>query len=184
MTRIGGFFAAFLIFAIFVQVAWSLPGKSLYTVPLSWSDDQNKTVTLSTWQGSNVVVIMAYTRCKSACPIAVERLRKLDSSLREKGKQAEFVVVSLDPANDTVESMQHFKAMHKLDGQQWHLLTGPEENVRVLSVLLGINYQRDPKTQEIMHSNKIVLLDKQGEIEFSLEGLASDIAELVEKVEN
>lgn len=172
----------FSILLFSVSEAWSFPEKSLYSVPLTWSDDQGKSVSLSAWQGSEVILIMAYTRCKSACPIAVERLRKIQATLQEQGKRAEFVIVSLDPVNDTVESLHHFKEMHKLDGPYWHLLTGSDENVRTLAVLLGINYQKDPKTKEIMHSNKIILLDKEGEIRESLEGLSSDPAEITSRI--
>lgn len=169
-----------ILLSLFVcPVAWSYTGKSLYSVPLTWSDDDGKLVSLSAWQGSKVILIMAYTRCKSACPIAVERLRQIHSKLDALGERAEFVIVSLDPPNDTVESLHHFKEMHKLDGPSWHLLTGSDQNVRTLAVLLGINYQEDPKTREIMHSNKIILLNEQGEIKMSLEGLASDTTQIV-----
>lgn len=156
--------------------------SSLYSVPLKWTDESGHKVKLSQWAERFVVITMAYTTCKSSCPLTFKRLKEIESSLEKQGAHAEFVVVSFDPVRDTPTQMAHFKMMHKLEGEHWHLLAGTEDAIRTLSVLLGISYQRDPASGEYVHSNKIALLDTAGAIVVNLEGLASDTQPLVEAV--
>lgn len=159
--------------------AESFPQDSLFNVKFSWIDDQGKAFQLAKDSGRNTVLTMAYSHCKSACPLTVERLRRIDTELKKLGKQADFVVVSLDPANDTPEALAEFKKAHKIDLDNWHLLHGSDEDVRKLSIMIGYSYKRDFETTEIMHSNKILLLGADGRINLTLEGLDSDIQPLV-----
>lgn len=155
---------------------------SLYSVPLTWTDESGHKVNLSQWADKYVVITMAYTTCKSSCPLTFKRLKEIESSLIQRGSHAEFVVVSFDPIRDTPMQMAHFKMMHKLEGEHWHLLAGTEDAIRTLSVLLGISYQRDPASGEYVHSNKIALLDGAGAIVVNLDGLASDTQPLVDVI--
>ncbi len=155
---------------------------SLYDLELSWQDQSGQSLSISEWKGSPVVLTMAYTRCKSACPITIQRLKTIEAGLEKENKRAEFVIVSFDPSRDTSAQLSHFIRMHDLKGSHWHLLTGSEEAVRKLAVALGISYQEDPKTQEFRHSNKIILLDKKGRIAQEVEGLGSNTAPIVSAV--
>jgi protein SCO1/2 len=155
---------------------------SLYDLELSWQDQTGQSLSISEWKGSPVILTMAYTRCKSACPITIQRLKTIESGLEKENKRAEFVIVSFDPSRDTSAQLSHFIRMHDLKGRHWHLLTGSEEAVRKLAVALGISYQEDPKTQEFTHSNKIILLDKKGRIAQEVEGLGSNTAPIVSAV--
>ena len=103
--------------------------------------------------------------------------------MAKNSKAAEFVLISLDSEHDTVEDLSAFKRSHKLDGPKWHLLVGADDDVRKLAILLGYSYQRTNNIDDqIVHSNKIVLLDRDGVQQFTLEGLNSDIEELAKRL--
>lgn len=171
----------FLSLCILIRsdISYAEDTQSLFDLPLEWRDQANRVVSLSTWKGKSVVLTMAYTRCKSACPITFGRLKDIERDLEKEKKRAEFVVVSFDPMRDTPEQLAHFKEMHDLHGEHWHLLNGTAAAVRELSVALGISYQEDLKTEEFSHSNKIILLDGRGKIALEVEGLASDTSPIV-----
>ena len=57
----------------------------------------------------------------------------------------------------------------------WSFLVGSEEDTRTLAMLLGIKYSRNPISGDIMHDNKIVLLNGTGEITKELLGLDASI---------
>lgn len=52
----------------------------------------------------------------------------------------------------------------------------------MLSSLLGASYQKNAGTGEIMHSNKITLLGKDGVVSFVLEGLNDPVSPLIDKL--
>ncbi len=159
----------------------SLPSfaeESLYTVPLSWTDDTNSKVTLSTYEGHFVVTTMTYTTCQSACPLIMKKLKKIQSELGDF-KDVEFVVVTFDPSVDTPQALLKYKKAQKINDTHWHFLNGTEENTRKLSLLLDISYQKNKKTGHFMHDNKILLLDQKGHIVVTLDGLDADTAPLL-----
>lgn len=163
--------------------SFAQPNSSLFNLDLSWKDQNGKTTKLSDFRGSYVVLTMAYTECKSACPVTFSRLKKIEDELLKAKKRADFVVVSFDPTRDTTEQLSHFITMHELNGAHWHLLTGTPDAIRKMSVALGISYQEDKKTKEFSHSNKIVLLSREGTIATEVEGLASDLEPIVAGVD-
>ena len=48
------------------------------------------------------------------------------------------------------------------------------------SLLLGISYGKSNSSDEIMHSNKIVLLDREGAVKAEVEGLAGETDSLAD----
>lgn len=156
-------------------------GSSLYpAAKMRWTDETGKEVRLERWKGRPVVLTMAYTSCTYTCPLIVKKLKEIESRLETAGKSAEFVVASFDPSVDTVERLAQFKAAKGV-GEHWHFLRGTDSGVRSLSVLLGINFRKDPKDGSINHGNRILLLDPDGEISVALDGLNGDSSELVQK---
>ncbi len=151
---------------------------SLYSVPLQWQDETGAPATLSAYQGRFVVMTMTYTTCQSACPLMIKKLRAIQNEVGDF-KEIEFVIVTFDPSVDTPDALLKYKKAQKLDQPHWHFLNGTEENTRKLSLLLDIGYQKNQKTGQFMHDNKILLLDPQGKILVTLDGLDADATSLL-----
>ena len=172
------------MFPINQIVADTLPPESLYSVPTNWIDDSGAPFALNSLRGLPVVITMAYTTCRSACPITMQRLRKIDADLQKAHKKIQFAVISLDSDLDSPELLRRFRKEHGVELPHWHLLIGQKDQTRLLSNLLTINFQKNENSGEIMHSNRLILLDAQGVIKTSVEGLSSDLRPLVEAVSN
>ncbi len=173
-------FVSFLFVA--PAVAVESPSDSLYLVPFEWRDQAGRSLDLSSFKGKAVVLTLAYTKCKTACPLTMQRIKRVAGDLEKKVPDAQFIIVSLDPQSDTPETLSKFKEQYKLDGSRWHLLTGREADVRKLAVLLGYSFQKQAGGDQIAHSNKIFALDKHGRIATELEGLESDVTPFVDEV--
>ena len=61
---------------------------SLYQVKFELKDQDGKVFDLSSLKGSNVVLVMAYTSCKKACPLTMQRLFRIETALK-KAKKSE-----------------------------------------------------------------------------------------------
>lgn len=152
-----------------------LPDASLYTLDGTWTTASGETTTLRALRGQPVVLAMVFTHCGYACPMTVQDMKRLARTLPDDGRRVRFVLVSLDPARDTPEVLRTFARTHAL-GDNWTLLTGADDDVRMLAGVLGVRY-RTEVGGEIAHSNLLTLLDAGGELLHQQEGLGADPAE-------
>lgn len=171
-------FALLLFFLCLPSSAWSYPEKSLYELPLNWTDEAGEKYELKKYAGSHVLISMVYLSCKASCPLIIGKLRSIEKKLKAKNLQAHFVLVSFDPERDTPAVMAEFKRASELS-DNWHLLHANSEQVKKLALLLGYQYKRITDTPEFNHSNRIVLLDKEGVQILALDRLEASIDELV-----
>lgn len=153
-------------------------GESLYQVPLKWKSHEGKALTLSDFKGRKVVISMIYASCQTACPLILKKVKAVKAELDKRGTKAEYVLVSFDSEGDGPEKLAHFRHHNDVDDPAWTFLVGSEKDTRTLSMLLGIKYSKNPKSGQIMHDNKILLLDEKGVAVRTLEGLAADVTEL------
>lgn len=164
-------------------VVWAYPEKSLYQLALSWTDEAGEQYELGKYAGTPVIISMVYLSCKASCPLIIGKLRAIEEKLKAANKKVNFILVSFDPERDTPAVMAEFKREHEFNNY-WHFLHASSEQVKKLALLLGYQYKRIGETQEFNHSNRIVLLDKQGVQVLALDRLDASIDELVNKLES
>ena len=148
---------------------------SLYQVPLTFRTDHGETVTLDHWKGQRVVLTMIFTSCQATCPVTMAKLVAIQERLDRAEIDAHFAIVSFDPLRDTPEKMAAYRAATGHRNANWTFLVGSEDDTRTLAMLLGIKYARNPVSGDIMHDNKIVLLNGAGEVTKELVGLDASI---------
>ncbi len=151
---------------------------SIYQAPLQWKSQDDKPVRLSDFKGRKVVMSMIYASCQTACPLILKKVKAVKAELDRRKQSAEFVLVTFDSEGDVPEKLRHFRHHNDVASPAWTFLVGSEKDTRTLSMLLGIKYSKNPGNGQIMHDNKIVLLDEQGAIVRTLEGLNTDLGDL------
>jgi cytochrome oxidase Cu insertion factor (SCO1/SenC/PrrC family) len=136
---------------------------SLYAEPWLWRDETGAPVRLARWRGGFVVVTVVYTTCTGTCPLTLEKLQRIDRRLQREGKSASFVLVTLDPANDTATELSRWKRERNLPAA-WTLLRGDPTATRQLADRLQIRILDMADGDHIFHDSRIVLLDPDGRI--------------------
>ncbi|MEZ4321852.1 MAG: SCO family protein [Myxococcota bacterium] len=149
-----------------------VPGQSLFQLESTWTDQKGETVSLEELGGTPVVLAMVYTHCEHACPRIVGDMRRIQADLGERAEETRFVLVSIDPARDTVERMAKFADETGIDEDGWRVLRGEEADVRELAAVLGVQYKRVSES-DFAHSNLIHVLDRTGVIAHRQEGLGT-----------
>lgn len=157
-------------------------GESLYDIPFRWVDENNQEFQLKQCRGKFVVMTMAYTSCRSQCPLLMKKMRSISDLLKPKEGEVEFVILTMDPRVDTPQRLKGYKKSQHVDLLNWRFLRGGEGDTRRISVLLGIGYQKDEESGHFMHDNKLILLDKNGEVSFVLNGLETNSMSLVKRI--
>jgi protein SCO1/2 len=157
-------------------------GASVYLLDAELTDQDGRKVKLADFRGQPVLISMFYGYCPYACPMLMTKLKRLEAALTPEARTSvRVVLVSLDPARDTPESLKKLAGAHGLDASRWRLLWTREENVQELAAVLGIKYRALPNGQ-MNHSSVITLLDREGLIDQRLDGLDSETDALVSRL--
>jgi cytochrome oxidase Cu insertion factor (SCO1/SenC/PrrC family) len=141
---------------------WCAP-FSFYTVPYSFTNDHAETVHLSEWRGKPLILTMEYSNCRFMCTTTFSKMKAIQTAAYQKKMQIDFMIISLDPKNDTPETWQQYRISREVNRSNWHLLTGTEATTKEFAALIGIKYWT--MDEYILHDFKIVRLNAQGEIE-------------------
>jgi protein SCO1 len=142
--------------------AWCTP-FSFYSLPYTFTDDQARTVQLSEWRGKPMILTMEYSNCRFMCTTTFSKLKAIQTAADQQKLQIDFMIVSLDPKNDTPQAWQQYRISREVDRSNWHMLTGSEATTREFAALVGIKYWT--MDEHILHDFKIVRLNAKGEIE-------------------
>lgn len=154
--------AILLALATLSYPAWSTP-FSFYSVPYAFTNDRAQTVHLSEWRGKPLILTMEYSNCRFMCTTTFSKMKAIQDLADQKKIQIDFMIVSLDPKNDTPQAWQQYKISREVDRSNWHLLTGSEAATKEFAALIGIKYWT--MDEHILHDFKIVRLNAKGEIE-------------------
>lgn len=94
-------------------------------------------------KGKSVVINLIYTRCSASCPLETAKLSQVQRLLGGRvGKDIFFYSISIDPVNDTPETLKAYAAkFHAQPG--WLFLTGKKEDINLISRKLGLSSLTD-----------------------------------------
>ena len=153
---------------------------SVYKLDATWIDQNKNKHQLADYSGKLILTTMIFTKCDYACPNLRGDLQNIEDDLTSEAKEAtNYLLISMDPDNDTPEKLSEFSADYELDSKKWHFLTGDKDDIYQYSKLLGIGYKRFENGM-YGHSNILSLLNESGEIIYQLEGIHTNRKELVQ----
>lgn len=159
----------------------TIPDESLYMLQDTFQTQNNKNVTLASFEGKPTVVGMIFTHCDYACPRLTADIKSIQEKLKKDDGKINFLLVSFDTERDNPEQLKKFANTYNLD-KNWTLLHGSEDAVRMLSVLLNVQFVKDAEGN-FSHSNIISVLDKQGSLLYQKEGLEANADVTINTIE-
>ena len=62
----------------------TVPKESIFLLDSKWQNQNGKELQLKDLKGKNLVVVMIFTSCQTACPILVENIKKIASKIDHK----------------------------------------------------------------------------------------------------
>jgi protein SCO1/2 len=154
---------------------------SIFNLTSKWNTQDNETIALEELKGDVLVMVMIYTTCKAACPRLVADMRNIHAAVDHK--DVKYVLVSIDPENDTPERLKEFAIENKMDNDNWIFLQGGLDDVREFSNVLSVKYKQISPI-DFSHSNIISVFTKGGELHHQQEGLGVDNTETVNKIKS
>jgi len=94
-------------------------------------------------QGKVVCLSFIFTNCGEACPLIMQKLKRVRTQLGARADEVQFVSLSVDPEHDTPEALKAFAAKHGASGPGWTFLTGSRADLAAVHRRLG-TWVEDP----------------------------------------
>lgn len=141
---------------------------------------------MSAAEGKVVLLSFGFTSCPDICPMMLEKYRRayraLDRLTINGEKASDQVVmyfVSVDPERDTLDKMvSYFKSFDtRIIG-----LRGTDQEIDAVQASVAVASQDIPNTNQISHSDRIMLFDTQGRLR-AMPTLREPLRDLVSQVE-
>ncbi len=126
------------------------------------ADQSGRAFRLSSLRGQDVVIGFIYTRCrdKNECPLTSEKFAELQSLVHAHAA-THLVLVTLDPAYDTVPVLAAYAQRYGADSSRWSFLTGDVRTVIDFIKGFGVNPLADPQ-EGMIHEEVTAIVDRSG----------------------
>jgi protein SCO1/2 len=115
-----------------------------------------------------------FTMCPGPCPMISSRMSELQKPLKDT--DVHLVSVSVDPEHDTPKILRGYAEKLQAQPLRWDFLTGSKEAIYSLSrngFKLAIA-DGSTETDTPVHSTRMILVDRRGEIRGYYDALAPD----------
>lgn len=150
-----------------------------------FTDQDGKTVTQATFNGSIYVTDFFFTTCHSICPIMSNQMERV--YMKYKGNpEVKFLSHTVDPEIDTVEQLKAYAIKHNADAKQWMFVTGDKKalyDIARTGYLLNAE-QGDGGPDDFIHTQNFALIDMDKRIRGFYDGTDStDIANLMKDID-
>ncbi len=169
--------------------------KALGNVPDFHLTERNgQAVGLDSLQGKVWIADFIFTRCGGSCPVMSANMKNLRDAFaqpslpqrasRTSNENLRFVSFTVDPQNDTLETLQRYGKAYGAEGSQWMFLTGGYDAIQKLAhdgFHLGIEPGNGSGPEPIIHSQSFVLVDAHARIRGYYDGTdGSEVKKLFE----
>lgn len=125
-----------------------------------------------------VVVNFFFTKCPTICPKLTQHVKMLQKAFRKNDTTVHLVSVTVDPKNDTFPALREYADANGVDHDHWWFLTGDRQIIYnyAYNELHVVMNEGGQGIDDLIHTQKLVLLDKERHIRGYYDGL--DTAEL------
>lgn len=155
---------------------------SIFNLTSKWNTEEGEEITLKELKGKTLVMVMIYTTCKAACPRLTADMRNIEAKIPLEFKEnVNYILISIDPKNDTSKRLKEFAIENFMDGKEWTFLQGTESGVREFANVLAVKYKQISPL-DFSHSNIISVFNPAGELVHQQEGLGVDNKETILKI--
>lgn len=154
-----------------------------YTVDSFSLLDQNGEVFTRDSIGDRIVISnFFFASCPEVCP-TINGHMKIASQKLENSTDVLFLSHTVDPYNDSVAVLRAYADKFEVNDDQWKFLTGKKSTIYHLARdSYKAVIQEVPDTNDFIHSEKIMLIDKNYHVRGIYDGLK--ITEVMEMIED
>lgn len=135
---------------------------------ISFTNQLGQQVSLYDIKGKVIVLDFFFTRCPTVCPQMAKAMKRLQDSFgnyrRKKSDTSivQFVSISIDPIHDSVSQLRKFADKHKINPDNWWLLTGDRKEIYDFALReMKANVADADVDTSFIHSLDFFVLDRE-----------------------
>jgi len=151
-------------------------------VDFSLNDQTGRAVTQTDLAGKFLVVDFLFTSCSLTCPVVNSHMAQIQL-LTTNQPDVKLVSLTVDPRDDTVAVLAKYGERFGADANRWLFLTGDKTE---LYNLIGTTFLAQDTNDaftympgNFAHTERIVLVDPQGNVRADFDGLNDNVASAV-----
>lgn len=150
-------------------------------------------------RGRWTVLFFGYTRCPDACPLTLEKLRRVHDALGDDAEQVQVALVTVDPEHDTPDRLAGYVERFN---PSFLGLTADAPTIEALTKTYGIYHagsdpagavadghaaHAPPRNALIDHTTHVLVLDRDGRLamlwgpELTAEQMSGDLRRLLRR---
>jgi protein SCO1/2 len=148
-------------------------------------DHNERSISLSQFQGKIVAVTFIYTRCPlpDYCPRMTDNFAELKKRFADE-EGLVLLTITIDPQYDTPQILNEYARLFGGgESRNWHYLTGSKQDIIRVAGYFGLEYWPDNGT--ILHNLQTAVIDRSGKMAANLEGKeysAKQLGDLIERL--
>ena len=127
------------------------------------------------WTDKIVVADFFFTHCPTVCPKMTKSLIRIQEAFKT---DAEILISSftVDPERDSSAQLKKYARQYNVDTRNWNLLTGDKKEIYKLArnSFMLVATDGDGGPDDFIHSESLVLIDKQKKIRGYYNGTSND----------
>lgn len=145
---------------------WAI-SKNLYTVmkvpDFELTDQNNKKITNKDMLGKVYLVEFFFSKCPTICPVMNTNMRAIEDEINNPNFG--IISISIDPENDTPQTLKEHAERIGVKSPNWHFLTGNRDYIGKLADQFNIYVgDKEDESESLNHSGMIALVDKEGNV--------------------
>lgn len=146
-----------------------------HTVPsFSFVDQNGKQITEKDIAGKIAIVDYVFTRCATICPKMSRQMERVQDAFKNE-KDVIILSHTVDPEFDKGEVLKTYAKLHGAIDGKWHFLTGDKATLykQAADGYRIVAKEEASGPDAFVHSDKMVLVDRQGHIRGYYSGVDS-----------
>jgi protein SCO1 len=160
-----------------------MKGQPVVLQQVQLTDHHGNRIKPSSFGKGPLLVNFIFTRCPMACPVQTRELAKIWRALpSDVQASAQFLSISVDPANDTPEKLAAYASRMATDIDGWRFATGDPAQVNQLLKRMRILDPSKPNPQPLDHTLNLYLFDPTGTLIITYNGAPVDRTRLIEEL--
>ena len=159
---------------------------------ISLINQNGSEVSLDSLQGKVIVADYFFTHCPSICPALQHNMKELQDALKLKDETrnadsnfVQFISFTVDPQRDSATVLKKYGDKFGVNPDLWWLLTGPKKTIydfALTELKMGLQ-DGEGVDSNFIHTQKMVLLDRDGVVRGYYDGLDSvSLAKLAQDI--
>jgi protein SCO1 len=171
---------------IYGERDFTVEGDTIYhTIPdFRFTNQHDKEVSHELYKGKIYIADFFFTTCPGICPIMTGELSRVQKDIGGLSERVLILSHTVDPESDTTAAMLAYGVKKGADFSTWNFVTGTKKRLYNMAEAYLVVANHNPgEEMEFVHSDKLVLIDKEGRIRGLYSGIETrEVDQLIRDV--